>query len=228
MTLGPEVDLALARACARSEEAAWEAFGRTYFGFIRAFAARLLPDAAAADLADEVIADLWQRGKIARFEGRSSLRTWLAAVVAHAAANARERNRRLVPLDSGPERGVFPAAEPRETVLPGRQRLAELLAGAMARLPARDRLLLLFYYEQGLTLEETGRLLRRSKAALSRRLKRVVAALRGEIDARAAERFGASARDLAGDLESVELDLGALLATQRDCPEAVEEKGERA
>ena len=228
MTLGPEADLALARACAGSEEAAWETFGRTYFGFIRAFAARLLPDAAAADLADQVIADLWQRGKIARFEGRSSLKTWLAAVVAHAAANARERDRRLVPLDAGSERGMFPAAEPRETVPPGRQRLAELLAEAMTPLPPRDRLLLLFYYEQGLTLDKIGPLMRRSKAALSRHLKRVVAGLRRELDARAGERFGASARDLAGDLESVELDLGALLATQQDRLSAVEEKGERA
>lgn len=123
---------------------------------------------------------------------------------------------------------MFPAAEPRETVPPGRQRLAELLAEAMTPLPPRDRLLLLFYYEQGLTLDKIGPLMRRSKAALSRHLKRVVAGLRRELDARAGERFGASARDLAGDLESVELDLGALLATQQDRLSAVEEKGERA
>src|SRR5207244_7955291 len=38
--------------------------------------------------AAELIADLWQHRKIERYEGRSSLRTWLATVVAHAAVNA--------------------------------------------------------------------------------------------------------------------------------------------
>lgn len=228
MTARLSGDLALASACASGDEAAWEEFGRAYFGFIRAFAARLLPDATAADLADQVIADLWQRGKIARFEGRSSLKTWLAAVVAHAAANARERDRRLVPLDSGNRHGAAPAVEPPDTGLSGRRRLAEFLTEAMARLPSRDRLLLLFYYEQELTLEQIGPLMRRSKAALSRRLKRIVTAVREELDKRAGEHFGASARDLAGDLESVELDLGALLTTQQDHLGPVEEKGERA
>jgi hypothetical protein len=44
-----------------------------------------------------VIADLWQRGKIARYEGRSTLRTWLGTVVANAAVNA-SRSRRTVGL----------------------------------------------------------------------------------------------------------------------------------
>lgn len=225
MTPGPEADLVLARACAGGDEAAWEELGRTHFGFIRAIAARLLPGAAAADVADEVIGDLWQRGKIARFEGRSTLKTWLAAVVAHAAANARERDRRHVPLEPREERSTNPLAEIDPA---GRSRLAGLLAEAVARLPAEDRLLLLLYYEQRLTLEEIGPLMRRSKAALSRRRKRIVGVLRRDLETRAAERFGASARDLADDLGSVELDLARLLGAQQDRLRVVEEKGGRA
>ena len=223
---GAGEDLDLARACARGDETAWETFERRYFGFVRAFAARLLPGAAAADLADQVIADLWQRGKIARFEGRSSLKTWLAAVVAHAASNAAEKDRRLVPLE-GREPDLAPAAPGEGTDRPDRERLVALLADATSRLPAEDRLLLLLYYDQGLTLEEMGPLTHRSKAVLSRRLKRVVGWLRIELDRRARESFGASARELAGDLEEPELDLSTLFA-QRVGPRTVEEKGERA
>lgn len=218
-------DLELARECARGEEAAWEEFGRRYFAFIRVFAQRMLPGAAGADLAGQVIADLWQRGKIARFEGRSTLKTWLAAVVAHAASNAAHRERRLVPLESVASRDA--ASGPPDDGA-GHERLASLLAEATARLEAPDRLLLLLHYDQGLTLEEMGPLLHRSKAPLSRRLKRIAASLRAELEGLSRERYRSSARELAGDLGSLEIDLASLLATQQNAGPAVKEKGEGA
>jgi DNA-directed RNA polymerase specialized sigma24 family protein len=135
-------DLALARACAR-RGSAWEEFERRHFAFIRAFASRLLPGAAGADLADQVIADLWQRGKIARFEGRSNLKTWLGAVVAHAASNVAQARRRMVPLHgAGQEERIASGRrpEPAHGDRLGRERLAALLAEATARLDAPDRL----------------------------------------------------------------------------------------
>lgn len=218
-------DLELARACARGEEGSWEEFERRYFGVIRAFAARALPGAAGADLAGEVIADLWQRGKIGRFEGRSSLKTWLAAVVGHAAANASKRERRWTPLEER-EPPVAPRREAESET--GRTRLGALLAEAAARLPPVDRLLVLLYYDRGLTLEEAGLILRRSKAVLSRRLTRVTGQLRNELEARSRERFGISARDLAGPLEAPEIDLASLFGPQQSGSRAVFEKGDRA
>jgi RNA polymerase sigma-70 factor (ECF subfamily) len=225
LTHGAAADLELARACSRGEEAAWEEFGRRYFDVIRAFATRALRGAAGGDLAAEVIADLWQRGKIARFEGRSTLKTWLAAVVAHAASNAASRQRRWVSLETSaaPEALERPAED-----RVGRDRLAELLADATARLEPPDRLLLQLYYDQGLTLEEMGRVVRRSKAVLSRRLKRVTAALRADLEARSRDRYGVPSRELAGGLEAGEIDLGALLAPQQSSENGVLEKGERA
>ncbi len=225
MTHGAAADLELARACARGEESAWEEFGRRFFEVIRAFAARTLSGAAAGDLAAEVIADLWQRGKIARFEGRSTLKTWLAAVVAHAASNAASRQRRWAPLESSGE--LEDRDRPADDHV-GRHRFSGLLVEAMAHLEAPDRLLLLLYYDQGLTFDEMGPVMRRSKAVLSRRLKRVTASLRADLEARSRDRYGVPARELAGTLEAREIDLAALLAPQQSNETGVLEKGERA
>src|SRR5688500_11773285 len=82
-------DLYLATCCAAGDEGAWREFESKHFSFMRDFARRLLSATAADDLAAQVIADLWQRRKIAQYEGRSTLRTWLCAVVMRAALNAR-------------------------------------------------------------------------------------------------------------------------------------------
>ncbi|HEY1434192.1 MAG TPA: sigma-70 family RNA polymerase sigma factor [Thermoanaerobaculia bacterium] len=214
----------MARACARGDEPAWEEFRRRYFTFLRAFAQRVLPGAAGTDLADQVIADLWQRGKIARFDGRSTLKTWLGAVVAHAASNAAQKERRHLPLEDAPAREALRPPDDRM----GQVALAALVAEATKRLAAPDRLLLLLYYDQGLTLDEMGALLHRSKAVLSRRLRRVTTALRGDLDGLARVRYGTSARELAPDLGSLELDLARLLATQQKGAEAVKQRGEGA
>ena len=87
-------DLYLATACAAGDEPAWNEFGARFFAFIRDFARRVIRDPAASDVADAVIADLWQRKKLARYEGRSTLRTWLGAIVAHAAINAAKQSDR--------------------------------------------------------------------------------------------------------------------------------------
>ena len=102
-----------------------------------------------------MIADLWQRGKIARYEGRSSLKTWLGTVVSHAAINAAKAARTREPRE---EPAIHPALDP-EPAIEDTERsgaLARLLAESIARQPAHDRLLILLYYEQGLTLDEIG------------------------------------------------------------------------
>jgi RNA polymerase sigma-70 factor (ECF subfamily) len=210
-------DLYLSSACAAGEEAAWEELESRHFGFIRDFALRCARrDPPASDVAERVIADLWQRGKIRQFAGRSSLRTWLGAVVAHAASNALESGGRMVPLeDTRPD--------PRPTgdgAVEDRRRLARMTAEALQALPARERLLLLYYYEQGLTLDEIGAALGGSKAAVSRRLKAIRERLRESISARAEVPPGI-------DFGRVDLDLSKLLSAgplaERSAPAAVEE-----
>src|SRR5438034_4928352 len=81
-------DYYLATACAGGDEEAWAELIAAHRGFVHRFARRILREPEASDLAAELIADLWQHRKIERYEGRSSLRTWLGTVVAHAAVNA--------------------------------------------------------------------------------------------------------------------------------------------
>jgi RNA polymerase sigma factor (sigma-70 family) len=212
-------DLYLATACAQGEEAAWEECARRHFEFIRDFARRYLPEAEARDLGDEVIAGLWQRGKIARFDGRSTLRTWLGAVTAHAALNALKASRRRVPLEGGElaavrEREEPPARGPGDDE--ARRILRDLVGEAIRRLPGDDKLLLLLRYEQGLTLDEMAAVVGGSKSTMNRRLTRTCTDLRAALEAQARARFGETADVLRAGVELGDLDLDlASLARSR-------------
>ncbi len=207
-------DLYLSTACAAGDAAAWEECGSCYFKFIRDFARRFLPDAAARDLADQVIADLWNAGKMRLFEGRSSLKTWLGTLVAHSALNRLSGKAPPVSLDV---RGTAMAKDPSVLLRPEAAQSAELLSAlvknALRELPAEERLLLQLYYEQGLTLEEMEVAMRVSKATLSRRLQRLRARLKQAVDRAARESYGMAADALRDgvDLARLELDLEQVL-----------------
>ena len=210
-------DLYLATACTRSEERAWHELATTHFDFMREFARRFLPPPAARDVADEVIADLWERGRLRQYEGRSLLRTWLGTVVAHAALNSRKAMSRLVPLDSEPARTHGVDATQLECIEPANEQAAillrEMFTEAARGLPPESRLLLQLYYEQGLTLDQLSVTLHTSSAAVSRRLKRTREELRAAIETLSRRQTGASAEALRDglDLGRIELDLRKLL-----------------
>lgn len=206
-------DLRLARACAAGEDAGWREMERRHFPFIRAFALRFgLPEHAAEDVALEVIGDLWRRKTIARYEGRSALRTWLGALVTNAALTARarlrareEREHSAAPPASV-EAGASEAAELEAA-------LGETTSAALSALDPTSRFLVLLHYEQGLTLEEIGRMEGMSKATMSRRLQTIRIGLREVIDRGLAAR-GVTWEELRPDVDLARLDLGlgALLA----------------
>jgi len=218
-------DLYLATACSLGDEKAWEELAARHVGFIRDFARRFLGEADAQDLAGQIVADLWQQRKLARYEGRSTLRTWLGAVVAHAALNAVKAARRTAALGRDElRRGSLeaPPAEPatRETG----SLLAQLVAEAIGSLPSEQKVLLYLYYEQRLTLDEMAVALRISKGGLSRRLTRIRSWLRTAIESLANRSAGASADVLREgiDLGRLDLDLGALLGPGPDRMESEE------
>ena len=205
-------DLYLATACLAGEEAAWQELAKAHFEFMRDFARRFAPPGAAREVADEVIADLWERGKLRQYGGRSTLRTWLGTVVTHAALNSRQSASRTQPLqaegaDTREASVVDPAAHE------SAQWIARLLADALRALPARERLLLYLYYEQEMTLDELGMILRASAPAISRRLKSTRETLRAAIESASRRAPGESADSLRDglDLSQIELDLDKLL-----------------
>src|SRR5437867_11839950 len=87
-------DLALTTACADGNEAAWEHFFATYRAYLRSAAAAILRcsagSAEACDLADSLFSELYgladgkgsERSLFRYFHGRSTLKTWLRAVLA--------------------------------------------------------------------------------------------------------------------------------------------------
>jgi RNA polymerase sigma factor (sigma-70 family) len=201
-------DLALACALRNGSEPAWEQFVSEYRPILRAAARAIVGQGGeerARELADSLYAELYgldRRGGKRKtslldyFHGRSKLSTWLRAVLAQRHVDGLRSLQRTQPIDDrpgdGPDEG---SAERRrgaqanaalEEIDPDRARLLPQLAGAVAEalaaLPAAERLLLLLYYVQGLRLAQIANILGAHEATASRRLQKVRAELRQQVE----------------------------------------------
>ena len=184
-------DLALACACGEGTELAWDHFIREYRPVLYRSADALAPGGAARELADSVYAELYglekrdgeRRSLFRYYHGRSSLATWLRAVLAQRHVDRIRAERRLDPIE---EEASLPAAATNPDDDPDRPRFLALvrlaLLRAIAGLGDRDRLRLGCYYRQSLTLAETGRLLNEHEATVSRQLARTRKAIRAEVE----------------------------------------------
>ena len=190
-------DLALACACVAGDERAWEHFIREHRPLLYRAADALAPGGAARDVADGLYAELYglterdgeRRSLLRYFHGRSSLGTWLRAVLAQRDVDRVRANRKLDPLPEDEESIVSgtppPALDPDET---GYVALVQAALGtAIARLEPRERLRLASYYAQELTLAQTGRLLGEHEATVSRQLARTRLAIREGVEDELAE-----------------------------------------
>src|SRR5438132_2255487 len=113
-------DLALAAACADGNESAWEHFFATYRAYLRAAAAAILRCSAgsadACDLADSLFSELYgladskasDRSLFRYFHGRSSLKTWLRAVLAQRHIDSIRAGRRFEDLGEDESRDKQP------------------------------------------------------------------------------------------------------------------------
>lgn len=183
-------DLALACACALGHERAWEHFIREYRPVMHR-AATAMAGSAGPDLADSLHADLFglkvkdeaRQPLFTYFHGRSSLATWLRAVMAQRHVDAVRSARRLEPLPDDEERMPAAPESPHEAMAAGLTvRIQRALADAIARLAPRDRLRLGWYYAQGMTLAQIGRALKEHEATVSRHLTRTRKALRADVE----------------------------------------------
>lgn len=195
-------DLALACACAEGSQHAWEDFVSEYRPYLRAAAAAILrcshSDPVATELADSLFADLYgladrdveMRSLFRYFHGRSSLKTWLRAVLAQRQIDRIRAGKKFDSLDDhsadgerrrAPEVAVVePPSDPRREQYV--QRFREALAGALAALDSRDRLRLRLYYAQDRTLAEIGRALGEHESSVSRNLERIRKELRATVE----------------------------------------------
>jgi RNA polymerase sigma factor (sigma-70 family) len=209
-------DLDLARRCAAGDPAAWDRFVLEYRPVLYRAADTLDRSGGARELADALYADLYgikeaggDRQSLFRyFNGRSSLATWLRAVLAQRYVDRLRAQRRLEPLP--PE----DRPEIREPANPERARYVELVRQALSRavgdLDPRDRLRLSYYYVQELTLAQAGRLLREHEATVSRQLTRTRRAIRTAIERELRERSGFTDAQIAECFASVAEDPGPL------------------
>jgi RNA polymerase sigma-70 factor (ECF subfamily) len=187
-------DLALACACARGNNPAWEHFVREFRPILLRMASRGQQSDRARDVADSIYAELYgleerdgmRRSLFDYFHGRSTLAGWLKAVVAQRLVDKARVSRRFEPLpdDEGsmpdPTSGGTPESE-----LDRRRFLAlvrQALEDAIAGLEARDRLRLTLYYTQDITLAAVGRALDESEATSSRKLERTRIGLRAAVE----------------------------------------------
>ena len=209
-------DLELARLCAEGDEHAWERFVREYRPLLYRAADALDRTQGAREIADSLYADLYgvdrsagERQSLFRYyQGRSSLATWLRAVLAQRYVDRVRTQRRTEPL---PDQEISrPSADPD----PDRARYIALvrqaLDHAVARLTARDRLRLGCYYVQGLTLAETGRVMNESEATSSRRLARARQAIRQDVERQLRDEARLSDAQIAACFASVADDPGPL------------------
>ncbi len=183
-------DLALACACAEGHAAAWDHFVLEMRPNLYRAADAVDRTGGARELADSLYADLYglsdrsgpRQSLLRYFHGRSSLATWLRAVLVQRYVDRVRSERRSEPVsDELPDsrRG----SQPSDPQCPGLvEMLHAALGAALARLEPRDRLRLACYYAEELTLAQTGRLLREHEATVSRQLSRTRRAVRAAVE----------------------------------------------
>lgn len=170
-------DIALVQALAAGDERAFnELVGRQHRSLVRLARTFVRSEAVA----EEVAQDTWCAviTGIDRFEGRSSLKSWIFSICVNKARTRAERERRTLPFSSfateGQDGALTPvedrfnsdghwSAPPRGWDDPER-RLVSLevraeLREALEQLPARQRMVVTLRDVEGLSSEETCRLL---------------------------------------------------------------------
>lgn len=201
-------DLCLIVACEQGNQGAWGDLVARFSATVRSAArSTSANEEGAEDLAQSIWAELHglrvrddgkPAGKLAYYSGRGSLAGWLRAVVAQLAVDQHRKQSRLVQTEedadfdriiqdgheenawSGHGEAVNPELEISKKLAGAGMQKA--LAASIKQLSAEDRLLVKLYYFDGLRLREAGAVLGVHEATASRRLTRVHAELRQQVE----------------------------------------------
>jgi RNA polymerase sigma factor (sigma-70 family) len=196
-------DLVLANACMEDCPGTWDHFVAAYRGHLRASASAILRcpvgAPAACEMADSLFADLYglsagprrERSLFRYFHGRSSLKTWLRAVLAQRHIDSMREASRFTGLESAGE----PSGKwsPDENAPPSFERVQQrsqnqshpdphrdrylaaftrALHSAVAGLDSRDLHRLRLYYANDKNLAEVGLEIGEHESSVSRNLER--------------------------------------------------------
>lgn len=171
-------DLYLALACAQKADKAWERFSALYRKYINDLAG-FASLTNGAELADSVLADLFLpdhsgQSRIASYQGRSSLATWLRAIICHRAINERERrSNKAEDLEAIQEIADETALARMNALLRSRRYgpvIRESLRYSCQRLSDRERLILLLRYKDGLQLGQIAGLFGVHQSTITRQI----------------------------------------------------------
>ena len=228
-------DLAVACACAAGSGRAWDHFVLRYRPVLYRAGDAIDPTGTARELADALYAELYGldvRGGVRQslfryFHGRSSLATWLRAVLAQRFVDAKRSTRRLEPLPDQELQETRASAAFGADRDPDAPRLVGLLRAALnatvSGLAARDRLRLACYYAKDLTLATIGRELGEHEATVSRHLARTRREIRADVERRLRDDHGLDPHAIDLCWRSVladtgDLDVGAMMGLSRKDP----------
>jgi RNA polymerase sigma-70 factor, ECF subfamily len=237
-------DLCLIVACEQGDQKAWNDLVERFSTTVRSAARSASSNEdGAEDLAQSIWAELHglrirddgrPAGKLAYYSGRGSLAGWLRAVVAQLAIDQHRKQSRLVQTEedadfdriiqqgrdenqwSGHGGTIDPEVEISKKLAAAEMQKA--LAGSVRQLSAEDRLLVKLYYFDGLRLREAGAVLGVHEATASRRLTRIHAELRQQVQRILIEEKGwtkpETERAFSDIAINIEADVEPLLATE--------------
>jgi RNA polymerase sigma-70 factor (ECF subfamily) len=225
-------DLALAIACRAGIAEAWESFIEKYRPILYASARAICrEEIAARELADSMWAELYgvdakgaqHRSLLDYFHGRSSLATWLRAILAQRHIDGIRATRRFEPLEDGGAQDARASQETADPPEPGHERMMEIfaavLSAALVALPGKDRSRLSYYYREELSLREIARAMGEHESTVSRKLARTRRELRKSVERelRRTHRMSAEQIQLCYDhaSEDAPFNLGSVLITQK-------------
>lgn len=190
-------DLYLACGCVDKRDKAWAAFDFRYRRFVTNLVRLCYRRGTdTEEIADAVLVGLYfddrsGRQRIASYDGRSSLATWLRVIVLNRAIN--DKNERKVTssecVADVPDCQALANLE--SALLADRYSkiLSESLSRAFREISAKERLMLLWRYEQNLQLGEIAHLMGIHQSNVTRQLLRLQARLREAVIGNLAEQY---------------------------------------
>lgn len=185
------LDLYLSLGCARGNEAAWRRFSKFYDKYIHDVARFVCSTREAArELGDGIVGHLFLpdrtgRSRIASYDGRCSLRTWMRAIIKNRALDELDlRSNSNEPLDCLPEPADYSSLRNIDlTTRASRYEavIAHTLKQAVDALTDEDRRLLALRYIEALNAVQVAESLGVHPSTVTRQLSRVQCKVRERV-----------------------------------------------